>query len=72
MLAANAPCCPPSNPILPVLSKHVPTGRGWLYEPKLDGFRGTLYVEEQRRWFRSKTKSRMARFAGLAGQLALG
>lgn len=62
---------PTVEPILPVLSKHVPTGSGWIYEPKLDGFRGTLYVDEQRGWFRSKTKNRMARFASLAGHLAL-
>jgi ATP-dependent DNA ligase len=34
------------DPILPMLSKTVPRGREWLYEAKLDGFRGTLYVEK--------------------------
>ena len=29
-----------------------------------------LYVEDGRGWFRSKTKNRMARFAGLAGEIA--
>src|SRR5688572_22288615 len=61
---------PVIDPILPRLSKRVPMGRGWLYEPKLDGFRGTLYVEGTRGRFRSKTRKVMARFAGLADELA--
>lgn len=58
------------EPIRPVLSKIVPVGREWLYEPKLDGFRGTLYLEGKRGFFRSKTKKRMARFGDLAENLA--
>ncbi len=58
------------DPIHPILSRAVPVGREWLYEPKLDGFRGTLYVEGKRGLFRSKTKKRMARFKDLAESLA--
>jgi bifunctional non-homologous end joining protein LigD len=54
------------EPIAPVLSKTVPIGREWLYEVKLDGFRGTLYIEHGRAWFRSKNKNRMRRFDDLA------
>lgn len=50
------------DPILPVLSKDVPRGKEWLYEPKLDGFRGTLYLEGGAGSFRSKAKRMMSRF----------
>lgn len=58
------------EPIRPVLAKQVPRGREWLYEVKLDGFRGTLYVENSRAQFRSKTKRAMPRFKDLARELA--
>jgi hypothetical protein len=41
------------EPIRPTLSKAVPFGRAGLYEPKLDGFRGTLYIERKHGLFRS-------------------
>ncbi len=50
---------PEIEPILPKLVRDVPRGRDWLYELKLDGFRGTLYVEHERGRFLSKTKKRM-------------
>lgn len=58
------------EPIRPVLHKHVPVGDGWAYEPKIDGFRGTLYVENGRGVFRSKTQRVMRRFGALASHLA--
>src|SRR5262245_28944174 len=57
-------------PILPALSRELPRGADWRYELKLDGFRGTLYVEEKRAWFRSKTGRLMRRFDELAGRVA--
>ena len=53
-------------PILPALSRDLPRGADWRYELKLDGFRGTLYVEEKRAWFRSKSGRVMRRFDDLA------
>lgn len=50
------------EPIRPVLSQRIPTGDEWRYEPKIDGFRGTLYVEDGRGVFRSKTMRLMRRF----------
>jgi bifunctional non-homologous end joining protein LigD len=61
---------PTIDHILPVISKHVPIGCELLYEAKLDGFRGTLYIESGRGLFRSKTRNRMKRFEPLAGELA--
>lgn len=61
---------PAVDPILPVLGKTVPIGRDWLYEPKLDGFRGVLSIENGRGSFMSKTKKAMPRFRDLADAVA--
>ena len=71
MLTIRSPMLPTIDPILPVLSKTVPLGTEWLYEPKLDGFRGTLYLEDGLGFFLSKTKKPMPRFRELAMQLAV-
>lgn len=57
------------QPIIPRLSRRLPIGRGWRYEVKLDGFRGTLYIEKDRARFRSKTMRVMKRFESLAESL---
>src|ERR1041385_3143494 len=57
-------------PILPLLSHDLPRGAEWRYELKLDGFRGTLYVEKKSAWFRSKTGRVMRRFDELARRVA--
>ncbi len=61
---------PRIEPILPVLARDVPRGRAWTYELKLDGFRGTLYIEAGRGRFLSKTKKPLTRFDDLANALA--
>ena len=61
---------PQIEPVLPKLVKDVPRGRQWVYELKLDGFRGTLYVEAGRARFQSKTKKTMRRFGDLANAIA--
>lgn len=61
---------PHATPIRPIRKKTVPVGREWRYEPKLDGFRGMLYVENGRGVFRSKTERTMPRFRDLADALA--
>ena len=61
---------PVIEPVLPKLVKDVPRGREWVYEVKLDGFRGTLYVDAGRAHFLSKTKKRMKRFEELANAIA--
>jgi ATP-dependent DNA ligase len=57
---------PKIEPILPVLSNTVPTGKEWLYQPKLDGFRGVFFLESGAAFFMSKTKKPMPRFRELA------
>jgi ATP-dependent DNA ligase len=34
---------PPINPMLAQLTRELPTGEGWLYEPKWDGFRALVF-----------------------------
>jgi bifunctional non-homologous end joining protein LigD len=54
----------------PVKKPAVPAGSGWLYELKLDGFRGILSVENGRGSFTSKTSKPLKRFDDLAARLA--
>jgi len=58
------------QPIWPLLTRDVPTGRSWCYELKLDGFRGTLYIDRGTAGFRSKNQRPMPRFADLAARVA--
>ena len=58
------------EPIRPVKRNTVPVGKGWLYELKLDGFRGVLSIENGRGSFTSKTSKPMPRFQELADALA--
>ena len=61
---------PLAVPLLPLLSRELPRGRGWRYELKLDGFRGMLYVDRGTAGFRSKTMRPMPRFDELARRVA--
>ena len=61
---------PKIEPLRPVLAREVPRGREWLYEAKLDGFRGVLYVDRGRGRFSSKNKKPLKRFDELADALA--
>lgn len=61
---------PKVEPIRPVRRMTVPEGAAWLYELKLDGFRGMLSIEDGRAAFTSKTSKPMPRFRELADALA--
>jgi bifunctional non-homologous end joining protein LigD len=61
---------PRIEPLRPKLTKTVPSGRQWLYELKLDGFRATLYVENGSGRFLSKSQKPMPRFRELASAVA--
>ncbi|MDQ3282834.1 MAG: hypothetical protein M3Q69_15640, partial [Acidobacteriota bacterium] len=61
---------PRIEPLRPVRSTTVPVGREWLYEVKLDGFRGMLHVQHERAHFLSKNSHEMRRFDELAHALA--
>ena len=61
---------PRIDPVRPLLAREVPRGREWVYELKLDGFRGVLYVENGSGRFLSKTSRPLKRFQELADSLA--
>jgi bifunctional non-homologous end joining protein LigD len=61
---------PAVHPLVPSRSKEVPVGREWVYELKLDGFRGVLHIDDGRARFTSKKSKPMARFDSLAFSLA--
>ena len=61
---------PHIDPLRPVKRTIVPTGREWIYELKLDGFRGVLSIEAGRGAFTSKTGKPLKRFDDLALVLA--
>ena len=61
---------PAIHPLVPVRTKEVPVGREWIYELKLDGFRGMLRIDDGRAQFTSKKSKPMARFDDLALGLA--
>jgi bifunctional non-homologous end joining protein LigD len=60
---------PKIEPVRPVRSKSVPVGKEWIYELKLDGFRGVLTIEQGKGKFTSKTSKPMPRFQPLADAL---
>jgi bifunctional non-homologous end joining protein LigD len=65
-----SPTLPVIAPLLPVLTQALPRGAPWCYEVKLDGFRGTLYLDRGAAGFRSKTQRPMPRFTTLAERIA--
>lgn len=61
---------PKIEPLRPIRSNTVPIGRDWVYELKLDGFRGMLTIQDGAGHFTSKTCKPMPRFHPLATALA--
>jgi len=61
---------PKIEPIRPVRRTTVPLGAAWLYELKLDGFRGVLSLQNGHGSFISKTGKPMPRFQDLANAIA--
>src|SRR5687768_12183972 len=61
---------PRIDPLRPVKKTTVPSGAGWIYELKLDGFRGVLTIENGTGFFTSKTAKPLKRFDELAASIA--
>ena len=57
---------PQVAPIIPILRSDPFDDPEWLFEPKFDGFRGTLYLDGNSATFVSKQRKELARFARLA------
>ncbi|MEO7804109.1 MAG: ATP-dependent DNA ligase [Actinomycetota bacterium] len=54
-----------SPPILPMLAKaasHIPSGDGWLYEPKWDGFRAIVFRDEDALYIGSRNAKPLLRY----------
>jgi len=62
---------PAVAPLCPVRAMYVPVGPQWIYEVKLDGFRGMLRIHDGRAQFTSKTSKLMRRFDPLATSLSV-
>jgi ATP-dependent DNA ligase len=48
------PLRPPIKPQLALTRKELPTGQDWAYEPKLDGFRAIVFVDESEAYIQSR------------------
>jgi bifunctional non-homologous end joining protein LigD len=53
-------------PIDPILLRSPFDDPDWIYEPKWDGYRGLLYVDEAESYFRSKKNKPLAAFNSLS------
>jgi bifunctional non-homologous end joining protein LigD len=58
------------QPVLPVGRLHFPTGEGWIYELKYDGYRGVLYLEKGEATILTKSGKRNLMFRSLESRLA--
>jgi ATP-dependent DNA ligase len=76
MLRVNLPIAPPINPQLARAAKELPTGDGWRYEPKWDGFRTIVFRDGDDVYLQSRNGKPMNRYfpevipqvLGLAGE----
>lgn len=56
------PICPPYPPMEALLVDEVPTGKGWQYEPKWDGFRCLVFRDGNEVYLQSKAGQPLARY----------
>ena len=56
------PLKPPVQPQLALSRKQVPTGAGWAYEPKYDGFRALAFVDGSELFLQSRSGRPLARY----------
>ncbi len=52
--ASGFPIDPPIEPMLAKLATELPTGDGWLFEPKWDGFRAIVFRDRERVYIQSR------------------
>jgi ATP-dependent DNA ligase len=58
----SLPLQPPIQPQLALSRKAVPTGEGWAYEPKYDGFRSIAFVDDSELFLQSRSGRPLARY----------
>src|SRR5215216_6308371 len=73
----NLPVQPPIEPMLAQLTREMPSGEGWLYEPKWDGFRALVFWDGEGLVIQSRDLRPLGRYfpeleAGLRSNLPPG
>jgi ATP-dependent DNA ligase len=73
----NLPVQPPIEPMLAQLTRELPSGDGWLYEPKWDGFRALAFWDGEQLLLQSRDLRPLGRYfpevdAGLRANLRPG
>jgi ATP-dependent DNA ligase len=58
----DLPVMPPVAPMLAKLQAEIPAGRGWLYEPKWDGFRALVFRDGDEIYIGSRDKRPFLRY----------
>jgi ATP-dependent DNA ligase len=58
----DLPLEPPIEPMLAKASPELPTGEGWLYEPKWDGFRAIVFRDGDEVYIQSRDKKPLDRY----------
>jgi ATP-dependent DNA ligase len=58
----DLPLEPPIEPMLAKASAELPTGEGWLYEPKWDGFRAIVFRDGDEVYIQSRDKKPLDRY----------
>lgn len=56
------PLLPPVAPMLAASQDRIPEGKGWLYEPKWDGFRAIVYFDGQQTYIQSRDSRPLGRY----------
>lgn len=56
------PFQPPLEPMLAAIGKEIPTGDGWMYEPKWDGFRCLVYYDGSEVYLQSRDSRPLGRY----------
>ena len=60
--AVNLPFQPPIEPMLAKLTDEIPTGAGWQYEPKWDGFRALVFRDGDEMFIQSRDLKPLDRY----------
>jgi ATP-dependent DNA ligase len=58
----STPVQPPIEPMLAQLTRELPDGHGWLFEPKWDGFRALLFWDGRELLLQSRDKRPLGRY----------
>jgi ATP-dependent DNA ligase len=60
--ATGFPIAPPIEPMLAKLATELPSGDGWLFEPKWDGFRAIVFRDHDRLYIQSRDLKPLDRY----------